>query len=174
MKAKNVALLFIMLLTVGCATIKPVVVDQTGREMPDPHYVLQAVGQPLRAVFYYTAYEELTDVDGTVIAVPKYLDFLTTHDIFAENIKTLTLTIEILNPNRIEYLLYQQTKIEGRKLGDERQIGGPIYKSVLEHRQFVYNLPIEKDVRDVDQYVSLSINDDEIMRFGHFQYHLIH
>ena len=172
MKAIHVTLLSIMLLLVGCATVNTEFVDPYGRQLPNPHFVLQAVGQPLLVTFYYTAYEEVKDVDGTVIGKPVFLDFRSYQTLSVKKYKALTLTIEVKNPAEIEYQLYEQIKYDEAETGKSIQKGGMIRKSNLPYRQFVYNLPCEDGFRSVDQLVIMSVGNFEIMRIGNFRYDL--
>jgi len=165
-----------LFLLVSCATIKAEVKDPVGRTMPDPHYVLQPVGYPILITFYYTAFEQKKDLDGTIIAIPKYLP-IKSHDIFADKTKAVTLTIEVNNPNRIEYSLYQQASvIIGKNFGERKEVklGGELNRSNISYRQFQYKLPYGKDVRKVDYLVTLKIDNQELARLGNFQYNLIH
>jgi hypothetical protein len=165
-------ILLFLLTFASCATIRPMVVDQTGRKLPSPHYVLQSIEYPIRVLFYYSAIEEVVDSDGTIIANPKYLDFFTIHDVFAEKVKAITMTIEVFNPTGIEYSLYEQTLAKYRK-SPETQTGMVLNESKMPFRQFVYELPYGYDIRDIDYNIKVVVNDNDAMMLGPFRYHLI-
>jgi len=174
MKVKYVTLIFIMLFLSGCATMKTQFVDQAGRAMPEPHYALKVVGQPMYVTFYYTAFETITDLDGSEIAKPAFFPFMKTHDIFAEKYQSLTLTIEVNNPTSIEYSLYERKDMKVGKAKTEMQTGGEIKRSNLEYRQFVIQLPYGEEVRFVDHLIILQIDEKDVMQIGSFRYNLIH
>jgi hypothetical protein len=162
-------------LFVGCATTMNVELkDQTGRVMPDPHYVLHGIENPIQVLFFYTAYEEVSDVDGTVIGKPKFLDLLTHHDIFAEKTKRITLTIQVNNPNELEYSLYRLIKLQVGDARREVHFGDEINRSKLPQRQFVYSLPYSEDVRAADYLITLQVEGSGVMEIGTFRYNLIH
>jgi len=166
-----------VIMFVGCSTIKTNMVDPAGRQMPDPSYQLKIIGEPIGITFYYTSFTMVQDVDGSMISKPTYLDFLTFHEFYAGKIKAVTLTIEVSNPTGIEYSLYQKTDMKIRKdqvNTTEVQTGGEMNRSNQPYRQFVYQLPFGKDVRMVDHHVSFLVKDAEVARIGHFRYNLIH
>ncbi len=152
----------------GCASTHIQYVDPITRSIPEPHYVLQGIGTPIKVLFYYTAFEEIRDVDGSIINRPHYLDLLKKHNV-GDRYKAITLTIEIANPTELEYSLYQ-TIINSKK--NKVQSGGIINRSNQPYRQFVYKLPLSKDGMDVDYHIKLCIDSNEIMRIGHFKYRL--
>ena len=135
MKLKHVTLLVIMAMAlVGCATIESPYVDPTGRQLPNPSYTLNVIGEPIRIVFYYTAYKTVKDVDGTEVAEPIYLDFLTHHEFYAGKIKAVQLIIEVNNPMEREYGLYQEVDLSvarGQVNTTKMQMGGEINRSKL-------------------------------------------
>lgn len=157
----------------GCTTMQTQVVDPSMRQIPEPHYVLQGVSVPIQVLFYYAAYEEIRDADGTVIGQPKYLGFVTKHDIYAGKVKAITLTIEVANPTELEYSIYQNTIIDVRKMGEVKQ-GNLIGKSRLKYRQFHVQLPYNKDIRKVNHDAIVRVDNNDIMMLGPFNYNLIH
>ena len=172
MKAKTYVTLLLIMLLFRCATIKTEYVDPHGRQLPDPHYVLKAVGMPILVTFYYTAYEEVKDLDGTIVSKPVFLDSLTYQNLSAKKYKALTLTIEVRNPQEIEYSFYEQIKYDEADTGKVIHKGGRIKRSNLSYRQIVYHLPCEDGYRSVDQVVIMEVDNHEIMRIGHFRYDL--
>lgn len=174
MKYKYVTLLVMMLMLVGCASTQTKWVDPTARQVPDPHYVLQAIGEPLTATFYYTAVTKVRDVDGTSVGRFVYLSMSKYHNIDASKYQNLALIIEMNNPTRLRYELYEQTKVEIGDMRNEVQMGGVVNASTLEYRQFVYSLPIGESVRGVEHSVDIFIEGQKTMQIGSFRYNLIH
>lgn len=171
---KKYPFIFILfLILMGCSTHKVQLVDPSLRAIPDPHFVLEGVGQPITVLFYYSAFEGVEDIDGTIVANPRYLDFLRHHDIFTNKIKAITVTIEVSNPEGLDYSLVETVSLKVKKLGDV-QSGRTLNSSNLIHRQFVYELPLGSNVRDVDHCIKVFTGGNEIMRIGHFRYHVIH
>jgi len=172
---KNViATLIIIFILMSCASINTRVQDQAGRKMPDPHFVLQAVGEPILVTFYYAALKGVQDVDGTFVGDPEYLNFLTLHNIEKEKYQGIALIIEIQNPNRLKYSLYEETKIITGEMGIKMQTGGVVNSSTLEYRRFVYQLPFGDDLQEAEHTVSMYRDEHEVMRIGSFRYNLIH
>jgi hypothetical protein len=155
----------------GCAIVRPQFIDPTGREIPTPHYVSYIPGTPMSITFYYTAYQEVHDIDGTRILKPTYLDFMRYHKLPYEKYQGLTLTIEINNPSKIKYYLYHKMRI--KESIQDVQADGEMKKSNLGYRQFVYNLPYWEDLREVDNIVTLNIDELEVLRIGSFRYTFI-
>ena len=177
MKSKHVTLLMAMMFLVGCATVRPQFVDPTGRKLPNPSYTLQVIGDPMHIIFYYASFEEVKDVDGTMISKPTYQSFLKHHDFYANKVKAVTLVIEVNNPNETEYSLYETVDVKIRKgqtNTTEVQMGGEVNSSILPYRQFVYPLPFGENIREVDHHVSFYVNNMEVARIGPFRYNLIH
>jgi hypothetical protein len=158
----------------SCATINHQLVDPQGRELPTPHYKVNPVGYPLYITFYYTANEHIYDVDSTLILKPKFLALGETYDIFAEKYKSITLTIEVNNPQGIEYSLYQQITATLKSPTARMDIGGTLNKSNMRYRQYVFQLPYAERVREVDHSITLKIDDVDVFMFGNFTYTLIH
>lgn len=173
---KHVTLLVAMaMVLVGCATVKTNYVDPAGRNLPNPHYALQVIGEPLFFTFYYTAYEEVKDLDGSKILKPTYLNLLDFNTIDKHKIKALTLSIEVNNPKGLEYDLYEKVEMKigkGNVNNKLVQKGGSTNRSNLSYRHFVYNLPIGKDVKMVDYLVIVYFQQQEVARIGHFRYQL--
>ena len=172
LKHVTVVLLLFFIIT-GCASVKTRLQDQAGRQIPDPHFVLQPVGQPVLVTFYYVAIKSVKDLDGTYVGEPEYLTFLKTHDIKKDKYQGISLIVEVQNPNRLKYSLYEETKISGTK-GTQMQTGGVVNSSNLEYRQFVYPLPFGDDLREAEHTVTMHMDDHIVMRIGSFRYNLIH
>lgn len=176
MKIKNVTLSLIMFLLVGCASVNTQWVDRMGRPMPDPHYTINPIGTKMSVTFYYAGIKAVQDVDGSDVISLHYLDFLIKQEIFAEKYKGVCLIVQVNNPQQLEYSLYEKVVMRvGQSFNStEVQKGGERNSSNLPYRQFVYDLPFEEDVVEVDHLVILSINNQETIMIGNFRYHLIH
>jgi len=173
LRFRYLVIFILFILLTGCAARRPQFVDPTGRLLPNPHYMMQTIGYPIAVVFYYAAYEEVEDVDGSKVKSPEYLSLFEHHNIDAKKIKAITLTMEIQNPREIEYSLYQEIIIKGKEVKTILE-GGRANTSNMSYRQYVFNLPYGTDVLDVDHHLSLLVEGNEMLRIGHFQYHLIH
>ena len=174
MQIKHIITFVMMLFFIGCSTVTTQLVDPMGRELPTPHYKVNPVGYPLYITFYYTANEHIYDVDSTLILKPKFLALGETYDIFAEKYKSITLTIEVNNPQGIEYSLYQQITATLKSPTARMDIGGTLNKSNMRYRQYVFQLPYAERVREVDHTITLKIDDVDVFMFGNFTYTLIH
>lgn len=174
---KHVTLLIVMaMVLVGCSTMKVNLVDPAGRKMPDPHYVLSTVGYPITILFYYAAFEGAVDLDGSFVGSPRYVDFMKEHEFYASKVKAVVLTIEVNNPTGLEYSLYHKLNLRIKKDSintKEVQAGGEVNRSNLKYRQFVYQLPYGKKIRNVDSLVIFSVEKNEVARIGNFRYNLI-
>ena len=164
----------ILLLMTGCSTFNTTIQDPAGRAIPTPHYVLQAVGLPLTVTFYYVALKEIKDVDGSVIIEPEYLDLLIFHDIQFKKYKGILLVIEVNNPSELKYILHETKTITTGKNLIEVQVGGILNSSDLKYRQFVYALPYDPHIHNVDYLVTVNVYERDIMRIGNFRYKLLH
>jgi len=149
--------------------------DPTGRLIPTPHYYLETVGYPIATVFYYTMYEEVEDLDGTVLEKPTYLSFLETHDIDIKKYKKVTLTVEVNNPEKIEYSFYKQedVHIDNQENRFVVNSGSYLNSSNASYRQFVYTLPYGDNLYKVDQTVIMQVDGNDVLRMGPFSYNLI-
>lgn len=165
-------ILIMLFFIISCSTITTQLVDPMGRVLPDPHYTLHVIGQPMIVTFYYSTFEERRDVDGSLIGKPKFLDMMNHHDIYEEKYKSVFLTIEIRNPEKVEYSLHDQIKWKTKN--KSMMIGGKVNHSNLEYRQYMYELPFGNGIKEVDHSMVLKINDQEILRIGNFRYNIIY
>jgi hypothetical protein len=172
MKVRYLVTLIFMLFLTGCATTVVTVKDPTGRMIPNPHYYYQVIGYPVEVIFYYTAFEEVEDLDGTILNKPTFLSLGEKHKIDTSKYKTVTITIEVNNPYQIEYELYYKKMVIVDEYDNQFPVhsGGRLNSSNSQYRQFVYKLPLEPNVKEVDYAVSLEIADQEVLRLGNFNY----
>jgi hypothetical protein len=174
LKCRHVYVILSMLFFASCAATDITVKDPIGRELPDPHYVLKGIDTPITVMFYYTAFQNVTDVDGSVIQRPTFLDLYKFHNLDINEYETITLTMEIHNPENLKYSLYQKIAYEKGDMRDEYEIGGLANQSNLPYRQFVYNLPTGEDIKFACHSLSLGTDNGIVMQMGPFQYNLIH
>lgn len=171
---KKLLFIFLIIFAVGCSStpVKPVVVDPVGRQFPTPHYSLQDMrGYGLGVVFYYTTYQEIKDLDGTVIQKPIYLDMLKINDI-PKGSRTV-LTIEILNQKQKRYALWERVQLikQDSKTNIPDARGGRLAVSNLGYRQYVYELPTSPDIKSVNYGIDIIGEDGSIlMHVGDFNY----
>ena len=175
MKKLLLGIIFISFLVGGCATKTPKVDlrQYTGRPVATPSYTLKDIqGNNLTITFYYTVYTSLRDIDGSPYLKPNYLNLYENHTFNPEKFSKATLTIEVWNPSRVKYSLWQNTIITQKKGGD-MILGGKIAMSNLKYRMFNYALPLSKDFKKVKCGLTmLDSKKDTIMNFGDFKYEI--
>ena len=175
MKIRNVTLLMMFMLLVGCASVQTQWVDTTGRPLPNPSYTLNPLGTNMRVTFFYAAMKGTKDVDGSNVVSLDYLDMMKEQDIFASKYQGVCLIIQVHNPDQDTYSLYEKVdmKIGQSFKSTEVQAGGEKNSSKMPYRQFVYDLPFKEDVVEVDHLVIVRVNGVESLMIGNFHYHLI-
>lgn len=175
MRKKNIILLVILcIFLIGCATIvKPTFVDPTGRQLPVPHYVLQDMSGDLTFTFYYTLLNVNKDLDGTILRIPTYIHLASFHKIKLSEYKAITLTIEVMNPKKIEYNLWDYyTSVDVKE--NKTYNGSRLAKSNAKYRQFDFNLPFSPDIKQVVYSVEVSDkNGDQMLNIGDLHYALV-
>jgi len=174
LRLRHVTVLIALLtLVVGCATIKANYVDQTGRQLPIPHYMLQNMSGDLMFTFYYTLLNVNKDLDGTILETPTYVCMASFHKIKLSHYKAITLTIEVMNPKETEYNLwekYTSVDVEGNKTYN----GTNLAKSNAKYRQFIFNLPFSSDIKEIVYSIEVSDkNGDMILNIGDLHYALV-
>jgi len=174
MRKKNILLVILLVFIVGCSTtIKPTYVDPAGRQLPVPHYVLQSTSGEIVFTFYYVALKGNKDLDGTVLSIPTYLSLTSFHKIKLSEYKSINLVIEVMNPKRIEYHMWDKSTSIGEK-GYRNFSGTRLSKSNSEYRQYVFQLPLSKKIKQVEYRVE--VNDkkgNRMMNIGDFRYKLV-
>jgi hypothetical protein len=166
--------LIVAVFFIGCAAPSLVIKDPAGREMPDPHYVLEGINYPVRVMFYYTAFGSIEDDDGTNVHQPVYLNMMEFHNIDRTKYDMVMLTIEIHNPYNHKYKLLEQVQY-GQMVEDvvvDITSGRVLNASSLEYRQFVYVLPFGEDISFADYLITMVIEDEPILQIGNFRYQI--
>ena len=169
MKKRSV-LLILCLFLIGCSTTTNLkLIDPTGRELPKPHYVLKSFYGSITATFYYASLSEIKDVDGTIISKPNYLSMYPTHTIKPTD--TMMLVIEVSNPHKIEYEVWEDVTIKQKENG-VKVIGAELASSKLAYRQFLLAMPNSDEVEEVIYRAKIfePRSSMPIIRFGTFHY----
>jgi len=167
---KQAVLLFLIFLFIGCAGPHINWVDPAGRVIPRPHYMLQSTSDlNIQTVSYWAKYKSKQDLDGSMILDPTFLPYTKDYKFSMKKYSHVTLTVEVLNPNRVKYKLVEKVTVIGKHLKINRRIIGI---SNLRYRQFTINLPFRKEDLGKIQYgVDLiTIDDMPIMHFGNLNY----
>jgi len=145
-------------------------------QTPSPSYVLESTNDfKLNTVFYYSMFQGIKDIDGTEQLYPTYLDLFKKYDIFLnnKNIRKLTLTIEVVNPDEKKYTLKEVATyydINGNKV----DVTGNLGMSVLKYRKHVFDLPLTYKVKRMVYSVLLLDSDGNmIFTYGPFEYNII-
>jgi len=143
---KRLCYYFLFFLVIGCVS-KPniTVTDNIGRMMPSPSYSLRDNAGKIRAVFWYTFYKNVKDIDGSDVIMPVFLSRHGPNKIDISKVDKIILEVEIYNPNRIIYNMMEtlyyidvkkQLKVDGR----------PISISNLPFRIYKINIPLRSDI----------------------------
>jgi hypothetical protein len=169
---KTITFIPIMLLfLISCMSAPKInLVDQSGRSMPAPHYVLKSTDKKVAVLFYYTAYSTEKDLDGYEILVPNYLNLHVSHNISLKKYKRLVMNFEIQNPTTEKYTVWETIEW---KNGDkvEMATGRRIGYSNRKYRNFTVEMPYGKDYKNVKYAIFLrSSKGQTIMHFGEFKY----
>lgn len=175
MNIRHVTILVIALFLIGCSTVQTNWVDESGKTIPDPHYTLNPIGTKMVVTFFYATVSERKDIDGTSILSFQYLDMMKKHNFCLTKYENLCLIIQVYNPEQLNYSLNENMNMKVGKSfnSSSMQMCGKRRASILPYRSFVYNLPFEEDIVEVDHSVILKVDDQEVMHIGTFHYHLI-
>lgn len=163
--------LIMLLFLLGCAGAPKVsLVDQGGRTMPTPHYVLKSTDKNVSVLFYYTAYSTEKDLDNYEILVPKYLNLYQSHSISLKKYKRLVMNFEVQNPTNEKYSVWETIEWRDEKDAD-KATGRRIGYSNRSYRSFTVEMPYGKNYKDIKYGMFLRAADGRIiMHFGEFKY----
>ena len=168
---KNTIILMMSLLLIGCSTTTNLkIIDPTGRDIPSPHYVLRSLYNGMTATFYYASLSVRKDIDGTIIQRPTYLPM---NQIYTTiSLSELVLIIEISNPKKVKYKVWEHSSIKKWKKNSGETRGVELAKSNLEYRQFVFKMPMDSEIKEVSYGVSICEEEsgEPIMYFQDFRY----
>ena len=169
---KMLPVIIILFILSACASTKPTVVDQTGRQFPTPNYTLQDIkGEGISVMFYFSKFDEIKDLDGAIQSRPITLNMLK-HNEVPVNSKVV-LNIELSNPKKAQYAFWE--RVQTFKAGGNSSIpdakGGRIAVSNLEYRQFSYTLPTSSDLQIVNYGIDIiGANGAILLHIGDFNY----
>ena len=162
-------ILMLFLLIVGCGTRNVMVVDPVGRPMPNPHYILEAIGTPISVMFYYQESERIKDKDGTIIEKPSFHPIFETNTIPWSEDHSLYAVLEIYNPKQIEYSVMETRSIKTKGGGDIRTYK-EVATSTATFRSLKIPLPYWKGLKDVNHRLELKAEKDTVLTMGDFNY----
>ena len=155
----------------GCATGSMIAVDQTGREVPMPHYVMRTMDGNYQVLFYWATHEGVQDLDGTVLSKPTYFDFFSEmKEINPNKISKVTLTVEVVNPKMLRYELWERTIIHDR---DNNVIsrGKMVGYSNQRSRTFVFIMPIDQAIKTVEFGIDfVNFEGQPVVHIGDYNY----
>jgi hypothetical protein len=176
MKYRLVTLIFLILFTISCASIKVEheVRQPDGQPFPDPYYVLQTTDpqRPIRASFFYSSLEAIKDLDQAKVFKTKFLH-RRDHFYFSKDSEDeLHLTVRVLNPRNMRYKVFINFRIKYSDGGitDSYSI---IAYSDMKYREFIRDLPTWDGIKEVSY--SLEIKDkaeNPLISTGKFNYYV--
>jgi len=155
----------------GCATGSMIAVDQTGREVPMPHYVMRTMDGNYQVLFYWATHEGVQDLDGTVLSKPTYFDFFSEmKEINPNKISKVTLTVEVVNPKMLRYELWERTIIHDRNdnvISRGKMLGYSNQRS----RTFVFTMPIDQAIKTVEFGIDfVNFEGQPVVHIGDYNY----
>jgi hypothetical protein len=167
-------LFFLLFGLIGCVG-KPLVTitDNIGRMSPSPSYNLQDVNGKIQAVFWYTSYKIVKDVDGSNVTVPVFLSKDGPNRLDLSKYDRVTMQVEIHNPRKITYHFMESLRYKDTK-GRLRAVGGPKSMSNLPYRIYQINIPLNPEI-DRGKY-GITVSDNEgtpLVHLGDFNYTVI-
>jgi len=149
LKIKTVTNFIILLFLLGCSS-NVQLVDQAGRDYPEPNYFLQSTQKPIAVLYYFTIYKDEIDLDGTKIPIPKNLSIHEKIALNGNNYSALVMTIEVQNPKEEVYELWEQIDLKNKK-GIQWSHGRMVGKSNRKYRAYRFWLPYGPEYKNVKQ-----------------------
>lgn len=176
MKKLLLNIMFISFLVGGCSTAPTMnLVSQSGEPMPNPYYIINSTsGIPIRATYYYVGFTEVIDADNSIHYNPIYLDRHNKYTIKKGRYKQLHLVLRVFNPTGSTYRVHTHIKVQRKNDRNAETTNGVFAMSELNYRQYMFQLPIGGDKKQIKFGVSLSNKDDRetYLRTGAFNYEL--
>ena len=158
---------FMLLFLFGCAAPKLDVVDQTGRTMPNPHYVMRSIDKSISVLFYYSVISIEKDLDGYDIPVQKYLPLNQHNYISMKKYKYIMVNVEVRNPTEKEYAIWEMVTWKPSTSEDSAS-GRRVGYSNRSYRSYTIQLPKENKVKYRLQL--LGAGGNLLMFLGDFKY----
>lgn len=175
MKKLLLIMVFISFLVGGCASTKINLLSESGESMPNPYYIVNSTsGVPIRATYYYVGFTEVIDADNSVHHIPVYLDRRNKYIIKKGKYKQLHLVLRVFNPTGSTYRVHTHIKVQRENDRNVETTNGVFAMSELNYRQYMFQLPIGGDKKQIRFAVSLSNKDDReiYLRTGAFNYQI--
>lgn len=169
-RAKLIFIPIMLILLASCASQNIMAIDQTGRQVPMPHYVLQSMDGNFQVLYYWSKHTGGRDLDGTPLSYPAYFDFTKDHKVDPKKVSKVVLTIEVLNRDRKPYELWERSVMHDR-VGRVITRGGRLAYSDQRMRVYQFELPIDEKLKTVDYAIDLADSSGmPIMHFGSYEY----
>ena len=155
----------------GCGVKHVTAIDQTGRQIPMPHYVLHTMDGNYQVLFYWATHEGIQDLDGTIISKPTYFDYMRQMDVINPS-KTpkVTLTVEVINPKKLRYELWERTIIHDRN-DNIISRGNMLAFSNQYSRTFIFTMPIDQAIKTVEFGIDFVNHEGQpVVHIGDYNY----
>lgn len=171
---KMMSPMILLLFLFGCATGSMIAVDQTGREVPMPHYMMRTMDGNYQVLFYWATHEGVQDLDGTILSKPTYFDFFSEMEKINPNkVSKVTLTVEVVNPKMLRYELWERTIIHDRDdnvISRGRMLGFSNQRS----RTFTFTLPIDQAIKTVEFGIDfVNFEGQPVVHIGDYNYEVM-
>ncbi|HUW05417.1 MAG TPA: hypothetical protein VMW01_04075 [Williamwhitmania sp.] len=166
-----VAAVFLTFFAVGgCATQNLDIVDQGGRQIPTPHYIMKSLDKSVSVLFYYTAISTEKDLDGYEVPISKHLALNQQNYISMKKYKTIMVSLEVQNPTNQEYSIWEMIQWKSNGGIDEAR-GQRVGKSNRSYRSYTIQLPYDEKYKNVKYTLQLlSSGGKTLMFLGEFKY----
>lgn len=169
---KIMLILMVLLFILNCAP-NVTYITHTGQVSPFPSYYLSSTNMNLHVNFHYALSKGIKDIDGTIIQEVKYLNLFDIHDIVLKNKQTISLTIEVYNPENIKYQLQEKAFYSNRK-NVKINTSGNLAHSQMKYRKYTFELPVTHRIRNMNYSVMLLDEKGNIICIcGPFSYNVI-
>lgn len=168
MKRLSYFLIFMLFFLSACASAPQVtILDSSGRLMPDPIYKLTDTQKRVFASFWFTAYQEFEDIDGSKVLIPTFLDMTKTNTIDLRMVKKLTLNIEFHNPYGVKYTM--NIKIDCIESGLQKS-AGDFTTSQFKYRPYEFSLDLTPKTKCRYMIFVTSETGERMLMVGPFSY----
>jgi len=159
-----------MLFLVSCGSPKIQLVDEGGRDYPNPSYVLRSNTKNISVMFYYTAYAFEKDLDGMEIPILTYLPIQERNYLSTKKYKRLFMNIEVQNPTEKEYQLWETVSWKSKD-GLQWEHRRRLSYSNRAYRNYSLWLPYDEKYDNVKYWVTMiEPNGQILIDLGNFVY----
>jgi len=177
-KLRFIILPILLLIMVGCSTAPKVnLISTAGESLPNPYYIAVSTSKEtqLKAIFFFVGFSAIKDADRSTQYYPVYLD-RRTRDIQLKTFKKLQVVVRVFNPTEAYYEVHSHTSrtIQLKKKWISQVINGVIGASKLQYREYTFDLPLEKGVKDASNFINLTdkYGKEIYLSTGRFSYRL--